>query len=301
MTLDIQHLMSSVMTQTINSLSSPDLPAFQVQLEGYATIVETPLACFFVGGLLSAATTKFMQLPSLELVLLQLLVVTSMSSSSSSNTIETMVYLPESSPDKGLRLVLLNVVRDGVICLLCGERPVLSEIISKTKGYWSIKGDGQSNLNLSRGNLDLVLDFSRMINKSLPHMKDINKDIVSFLLVNTSTHQCTICTDVNKSDASSKLEKGRILKAFHQQTHKLFNKSSSVENIGQGISVSCSVEGHHRCLASYVCLETYKCYAFCENNREIYVVCNSSVPLFALRSVSKDLLSYLVGLKWFRM
>lgn len=37
-------------------------------------------------------------------------------------------------------------------------------------------------------------------------MKNWNKFFSSnssFLLVNTSTHQCTICTDVNKSDASS--------------------------------------------------------------------------------------------------
>ena len=50
----------------------------------------------------------------------------------------------------------------------------------KTKSYWSVKGESQSNLNLSRGNLDLVQDFSRMVNKSFPYMKDINKDIVRY-------------------------------------------------------------------------------------------------------------------------
>ncbi|ESN95563.1 hypothetical protein HELRODRAFT_179341 [Helobdella robusta] len=251
-----QYLDFNLVALSNSSMLSDDIFMLQSCLDDYSKIfIKMKMACLFIKGLLAASTDKSnSQLPPHDSVILH-------------HYVNRCIFASLSSFSD-------SVTVDECVIYLPESSPDTNE-------FWTQQ-------------VDLLARMTKMRNNSMPYLPTVNKDLVSFLLLNTSKHRHVMCPDVNNDDDDEDenengFERGRILTSFYEHYVSKFKKNDVIENKAQNLTFAYRTTLNsdiHDATESYMCLRNYKCYHTARkkgnDNYEIFIVFKKDIPTYAM-------------------
>ena len=176
------------------------------------------------------------------------------------------------------RFVCCTLIPEIQLCCLCGPTPILSEV-------------EHSATNCFKNSADILSSAIQSHPRNFPISCHIDGGILGLLLINTTFGKYMITRNPhqnsNKKNASSS-HRLDILRTFYYQSVLTFlmpdqdSDDNKTEDLNMG-------------LETYWCSEYHKCFAMKIGDNILCVLFNSSIPTFAMRSITEKTLKNLVS------
>ncbi|XP_064634720.1 protein fuzzy homolog [Lineus longissimus] len=277
------------LTGCVDMVATSESATLQNCIDAFAESAESPYGCLFVYGKVVVATKKWWNLTSMEQILLSLLIHTLPKCSCR----DLVVYLPDTSPKVPHRLLMFQLVQGVEACVICGPKPSLAELQRDVSRFWRTVFEPLKTLTWSHP-------------RNFPTSIVLDKNILGFLLVNSESKRCLYSVHIQQE---AEPNTGRrhcktlppkqcreILRSFYKSVcGTLFTTLSSPKII----PASAQDQDHqisslnHATHGTYLVSPTHKCYALKNKTIQLYVLFSSSIPTYAMRSVSNKTLGAL--------
>ncbi|XP_063927858.1 protein fuzzy homolog [Zophobas morio] len=267
---------SSDLVGMAETILCPENHLIQIVLDTFTECVDSLFSCVLIHGKIAAATNSWWSLHPEEIKLLALLAQSENTSSSK----DIPVFLPYKSPTVAFRFVCCTLIPEIQLCCLCGPTPILSEV-------------EHSATNCFKNSADILSSAIQSHPRNFPISCHIDGGILGLLLINTTFGKYMITRNPhqnsNKKNASSS-HRLDILRTFYYQSVLTFlmPDQDSDDNKTQDLNVG---------LETYWCSEYHKCFAMKIGDNILCVLFNSSIPTFAMRSITEKTLKNLVSEK----
>lgn len=264
--------------------------ALQHYLDTFVEEVDSLYGCLLVRGKVAVATKQWMRLTREETTLL------AVAARAGTRCIsrETPVYLPTSCPLVSNRLVTLQLTQGVELCLLCGPAPSLPVLEEEVCRFWNEAFDLLKSASSVHPRNFPLCSTSDKKTVTLP---PLDKNILGFLLVNikkqrslTSVHPVEDEIGRTRDGKCVSLRKRQeMLRALYKLVSSTyFTTTDDAEGAAPNAGSS-----SHQATEVYMCTETHKNYALRNNDYQLYILFSSSIPTFAMRSVSHKTLKTL--------
>ncbi|XP_037569038.1 protein fuzzy homolog [Dermacentor silvarum] len=264
--------------------------ALQHYLDTFVEEVDSLYGCLLVRGKVAVATKQWMRLTREETTLL------AVAARAGTRCIsrETPVYLPTSCPLVSNRLVTLQLTQGVELCLLCGPAPSLPVLEEEVCRFWNEAFDLLKSASSVHPRNFPLCSTSDKKTVTLP---PLDKNILGFLLVNIKKQRSL--TSVHPvEDEIGRTRDGKCvsLRKRQEMLRALYKLVSSTyfttTDDAQGAAPNAG-SSSHQATEVYMCTETHKNYALRNNDYQLYILFSSSIPTFAMRSVSHKTLKAL--------
>lgn len=260
--------------------------ALQNYLDSFVEEVDSLYGCLLVRGKVAVATKQWLRLTQEETTLLAI----AARAGTKCISRETPVYLPTSCPLVSNRLVTLQLTQGVELCLLCGPAPSLAVLEEEVCQFWNEAFDLlKAAASLHPRNFPLC----STADKKTATFPPLDKNILGFLLINvkkqrslTSVHPVEDEAGRSRDGKCISLRKRQeMLRALYKLVHSTHFLAPTADESTGGPS--------HQATEVYMCTETHKNYAIRTNDYQLYLLFSSSIPTFAMRSVSHQTLKTL--------
>ncbi|XP_037277020.2 fuzzy planar cell polarity protein-like protein [Rhipicephalus microplus] len=269
--------------------------ALQHYLDTFVEEVDSLYGCLLVRGKVAVATKQWMRLTREETTLLAI----AARAGTRCISRETPVYLPTSCPLVSNRLVTLQLTQGVELCLLCGPAPSLAVLEEEVCRFWNEAFD---LLKTAASVHPRNFPLSSTSDKKTVTLPSLDKNILGFLLVNmkkqrslTSVHPVEDEIGRTKDGKCVSLRKRQeMLRALYKLVNSAYFTMTTTP-VMEGTTGAAPNAGssNHQVTEVYMCTETHKNYALRNNDYQLYILFSSSIPTFAMRSISHKTLKAL--------
>ncbi|KAL5006266.1 hypothetical protein ScPMuIL_015072 [Solemya velum] len=255
-------------TGAVDVLAAPENALLQNFLDAFVEAADSPYGCLFVHGKTAVATKKWWNLTAVEQILLAALI----KSSAVCSARDIPIFLPDGSPKVPHRLMSFQLMKNIIVCVICGPTPSLATLEPEVTRFW-------------KSSYDSLKSLSQLHPRNFPNSITVDSNILGFLLVNTEINRCLSSIQPSSDlpggeENLSITERSNVLCAFYKKTVGTFF-STSTEGSEKGPS-----EFSHKPMDTYITTDTYKCYAMQSESHQIYILFSVNIPTFAMRSVT---------------
>uniref|UniRef100_T1JJ89 Protein fuzzy homolog n=1 Tax=Strigamia maritima TaxID=126957 RepID=T1JJ89_STRMM len=271
---EAEHGLVGQMTLSVDCLLTPNHQVLQNHLEYFVESLGTMYGCLLVHGRLVVATKKWWTLSECEAGLLAMFI----SCCSKMTTRDIPIFLPVESPSVPHRLVTFCLLPGVEVCVLCGPTPSITEMEKRNFcNYW-------------RNCQDVLLNTSKLYPKNCSVNVTLDSNILAFILVNTETKRCLCSTQpVEKAKLMNSKQCQEILRAFYKWICGSFFVDTTQE-----VYRVFHTRLKHSATETYMCTDTFKCFAQCNESYQLFLLFNNQIPTYSLRSISHKTLDTII-------
>ncbi|KAM9225961.1 protein fuzzy homolog isoform 1-T1 [Dugong dugon] len=207
------------LTQCVDCMVPLEGSLLQEALAGFAEATSTAFVSLVVSGRVVAATEGWWRLGMPEAVLLPWLLGSLLPQTAR----DYPVYLPHGSPTVPHRLLTLTLLPGLELCLLCGPRPLLSELdpqlpTSPTVPLDDHAPDHASPQLLERWWQPLLEPLRTCVPlgpRALPAGFPLHVDILGLLLLHLELRRCLFTVELSEDKEPSLDQRRRLLRSFY--------------------------------------------------------------------------------------
>jgi len=293
------------LTNGVDVLLAPDVSHLQPVLDSFTSSASSPYGCVLVRNRVALATERWWALPSLEQILLLLLVAALPHSSAR----DLPVFLPIGSPKIAHRLLTFHLMTGVEICVICGPEPSLASLQPNVERFW-------------RPAFESLRNLSRVAPRFIAESISLDPNLLGFVLVNSAQNQCLWTVQPSFDDRSISghslpiSARLQILRSYYKKlVGELFplgrdgdsastpSSASAEDSSGETASENppekeeeednpwgrgCveTPHGKHQIAETYRCADDHKCYAINAPPYQFLLLFSPSIPTYALRSVA---------------
>lgn len=260
------------LTNAVDVIVAPENNVLQNFLDAFTEAADSPYGCLFVHGKVAVATKKWWSLAGKELVLISMLLSSLIPCSSR----DVPIFLPVVSPNVPYRLLTFQLTRHVEVCVLCGPTTHLTEQEQEVSRFW-------------RTSYDLLRTLLQLHPRNFPGSIELDANLLGFILVNVESNKVLSSVsphedEVSPDESMPRKKRHHILRSFYKHVVGTYF-SSKVEGSEKGKS-----EFTHVAMETYITTDTHKCYAMLSPPHQMYALYNTTVPTFAMRSVTEKTL-----------
>ncbi|GFS24611.1 fuzzy-like protein [Elysia marginata] len=260
-------------TGAVDVLMANEAAVLQTFIEAFAEAAESPYGCLLIGGRIVAATERWWALTAGELTLLSSLLLSLPECSAR----DIPVYLPYGSPTVPHRLLTFELLRSVTVCVICGPSPPLADLEKEVARFWVPA-------------VETLKSARKTVPRNIPVSLEMDSNILGFILVNTSTHQCLNSVSLagesgrGQGEEPARQEKRRaVLRSFYTMVIGSYFSTGAVKS-GQDSDPG---ELRHKPTDTYIVCSGHKCYAHRSGKYQIFVLFAAKTPTFAMRLICR--------------
>nr|XP_034826745.1 protein fuzzy homolog [Maniola hyperantus] len=232
---------STIVLDFIQSLLCPQAQQLQQVLDNYAQSVTGRWACLTIHGHLVATSSDFCELDPREARLLLLLAA----AQDGAPLRDTLVYLPQMSPNVAFRAVTCKLLADVYVLVICGATPALSQIDEIVLQCWE-------------GYAQVIKEAKLVYPRNFPLSVTFDTALLGLLVINVSKRRCVFSRHLHatqKSRGMSGVHRIDILRTFYITTAKDLAPELKITEGEEKDSMDGAVS------ETYWCSEYHKCHA----------------------------------------
>ncbi|GBN12996.1 Protein fuzzy [Araneus ventricosus] len=278
------------LTRTSDCLLATDTHSLQECLNQFLDVADSLYGCLLIKGKVVVASKAWWSLTNQE----QNLICFYVNCLPKVLSREILIYLPTSSPQNSNRLITLNLLRDVEVCVLCSSEPPLAVLEEEAPKIWKCC-------------FDTLKVTSSLFPRNFPSSIELDPNIICLLLINSETNQ-SLCSSLTSASVAQKSTSALEMQKQQEALRTLYklvvgtyfkNKDSEMDKKLLADNTCSSFDygdidyGNCQPLEYYIYLEEYKCYMINEHPYQIYVVYNTKIPNYALKSISHKTLKLL--------
>ncbi|CAH0714538.1 unnamed protein product, partial [Brenthis ino] len=260
---------STIVLDFIQSLLCPQAQQIQQVLDNYAQTVTGRYACLTIHGHLVACSSDFYELDMREARLLLLLATTQ----DGAPLRDTLVYLPQMSPNVAFRAVTCKLLADVYVLVICGATPALSQIDEMVLQCWE-------------GYAQIIKEAKLIYPRNFPMSISFDPALLGILVININKRRCVFSRHVHGSNQKNRGMSGvhriDILRTFYVTTAK-----ELVPELNVNEDKEC-IEGVMN--ETYWCSEYHKCHAQRSGNLLCCALYAPAVPNHTMRLLTSQIL-----------
>ncbi|OWR52771.1 fuzzy protein [Danaus plexippus plexippus] len=269
---------STIILDYIQSLLCPQAQQLQEVLDNYAQTVTGRWACLSIHGHLVATSSDFSELDAREAKLLLLLAA----AQDGAPLRDTLVYLPQMSPNVAFRAVTCKLLADVYVLVICGATPPLSEIDEIVLRCWE-------------GYAQTIKEAKLTYPRNFPTSFTFDPALLGVLVINVTKRRCVFSRHLHgsnqKSRSMSNAHRIDILRTFFVTSVKdLVPEFRSNESEETDVCQSILSE-------TFWCSEYHKCHMQRSGNILCCGLYSPTVPTHTMRLMTSNLLQDLLSNK----
>ncbi|XP_033122216.1 protein fuzzy homolog [Anneissia japonica] len=270
-------------TNSVDVSIFPDYQTLQDPLEMFVNSAGSTHGCIHSNGYLVCATNKWWTLTGSELNLLAIFIRTLPENTAS----DVPVYLPDASPKIPHRLLSIHLLSGIVVSVMCGPTPSLEAVKSQlVEACWL-------------PHVEVLRACLNMGSRNVPASVEVDQGVIGLLFINYVQRKCLATVQLPKPPGISENRlpsyerRLELLSCFYRNTvGAIFPPIKQDET-------EIDSPFTHTPKETYMCGLEYKAYAIDAKPCQLFVLYASSVPQYALRSLSQKLFSSLKKEKMF--
>lgn len=259
---------STILLDSIQSILCPQAQQIQQVLDNYAHLVSGRYACLSIHGHLVATSSDFYELDMKEARLLLLLAATQ----DGAPLRDTLVYLPQMSPNVAFRVVTCKLLADVYVLVICGATPPLSQIDEIVLQCWE-------------GYAQIIKEAKLIYPRNFPMSMSFDPALLGILVISIDKRRCVFSRHIHgtiqKNRGMSGVHKMDILRTFYVTTAKELITEFKIND-----DKECFGEINE----TYWCSEYHKCHAQRSGNLLCCALYAPAVPNHTMRLLTSQIL-----------
>ncbi|KAK2153983.1 hypothetical protein LSH36_280g03034 [Paralvinella palmiformis] len=243
------------LSRTVDVISAPENVVLQSYIDAFAEAADSPYGCLLIAGKVAVATDTWWTMSSTELVLLPMLVLSLPQTTSQ----DIPIFLPDISPT--------------------------------IERFWSPA-------------IESLRSLCRLHPRNFPLNISLDANILGFVIINSSSHKC-LCSVFPHTEGASHRQKANKLLLCATDRHRVLQSfyKSVMGHVWPAASPSHTSQDNVRDLHSrltdnvqetYICTENYKCYVLHNSSYYLFVLYSTTIPTYAMRSVTEKTFNILL-------
>ncbi|XP_041982897.1 protein fuzzy homolog [Aricia agestis] len=271
---------TTIILDLIQSMLCPQAQQLQQVLDSYAEKVTGRWACLSIHGNLVATSSDFCELDPREARLLLLLA----SAQNGAPLRDTLVYLPQMSPNVAFRAVTCKLLADVYVLVVCGATPALSEIDEIVLQCWE-------------GYTQIIKEAKLVYPRNVPASITFEPVLLGILFINIAKRRCVFSRHLHATNQKSRTMSANhridILRTFFITTAKDLATEFNIKSLDEkdtNNSLPCMSE-------TYWCSEYHKCHAQRSGDFMCCALYAPSVHTHTMRLLTSKILQDLITSK----
>ncbi|XP_044732200.1 protein fuzzy homolog [Chrysoperla carnea] len=253
---------------------TPENHLLQTVLDTYAECMDSLYGCLLIHGRIAVATKNWWSLHPDERKLLSLLI----STDNLATARDIPIFLPYKSPEVAFRLVTCTLIKNVVVCTICGPAPELAEV-------------DHIVVQCFKTMVEVLKSAEQCYPRNFPQSLQLAPEILGLLLINTDDKKFMLSRNaqqVSKKRSLSGMHRLDTLRTFYYESVKTFLMPT---NDADPEEEDANSEAHE----TYWCSEYHKCHALKVANNILCLLYTSAVQTHTMRLMSQKTLKDLIS------